>query len=449
MTKRTRLIVFFVCVACFFIVAPVLILYSTGERFDFSKMKITAIGGIYVNTNPKADEIIVDNKTIKKPGMLSNDVSFLNLLPKNHAVLIKKNGYVDYSKTLPVQEKQVTKLENVLLIKNKLTFNELADKLNQFSIAPNNQNIITATSDVKNINFNYYPINNPAQVQTFSIAKANLPAKSDVSGLKWSDDSNKLLIAVGTKTNISYYLFDSTLKKPIAVVLSYLNINTTRISFSPQDPQELLFIKSKTLYSEKNGKVLPIIKNVAAYKISGNNIIWLSTNGLLYSSDISGKLTGQFTTKSITIDSTQEPRIFIYSNKTFLQANNSLFLLNNNTKNLENILPVGAGYTVLASSDNKNLIYYNSNNIYLYSFANQKYTQLYSGKNITNCQWLNNDYIVFTAGNSVIISEIDYRGNINAVTLTQTADKIFFNQQDGKLYVLSNNTLLSSEKITQ
>ena len=84
-----------------------------------------------------------------------------------------------------------------------------------------------------------------------------------------------------------------------------------------------------------------------------------------------------------------------------------------------------------------------------------------SGKSekITDCLWLNNDYIIFTAGDKITISEIDYRGNINAITLPQTIaispDKkidiknpqIFFNQQSSKLYILTADTLLLSERI--
>ncbi|MCX6723390.1 MAG: hypothetical protein NT094_05015, partial [Candidatus Staskawiczbacteria bacterium] len=83
-------------------------------------------------------------------------------------------------------------------------------------------------------------------------------------------------------------------------------------------------------------------------------------------------------------------------------------------------------------------------------------------------QWVNNSYIIFTEGDlpaqagKIIISEIDYRGNINTVTLPQTITlpsdpnitiniknpEIYFNQQEGKIYLMTNNTLLSSDKIT-
>ena len=64
MKKRTRLIIMLACVACFLVVAPILVFYSMGYRFDFAKMKITATGGIYVRTYPVADRILIDSKIL-------------------------------------------------------------------------------------------------------------------------------------------------------------------------------------------------------------------------------------------------------------------------------------------------------------------------------------------------------------------------------------------------
>ena len=81
--------------------------------------------------------------------------------------------------------------------------------------------------------------------------------------------------------------------------------------------------------------------------------------------------------------------------------------------------------------------------------------------------WLGDHYVVFTFGNNIIISEIDNRGNINTVQLPNIANLpdgktvdinnplIYFNQQDKKLYILTQpvasapdkNTVLVSERL--
>ncbi|MDP2741694.1 MAG: hypothetical protein Q8O66_03355, partial [bacterium] len=82
---------------------------------------------------------------------------------------------------------------------------------------------------------------------------------------------------------------------------------------------------------------------------------------------------------------------------------------------------------------------------------------------IDNCLWLNNNYIIFTINGKIKISETDNKNNLNIFTLPEklnlsdgtTIDfankekspEIYFNQQDKKLYILTEDTLLSSERI--
>jgi len=463
------------CVVCFLVIAPVLVLYSTGDRFDFKKMKITATGGIYVRSYPQAEQIVIDSKIKEKPGLFSNSIFVQSLLPNLHSVLVKKTGYYDYSKIIPVQEKEVTKLENILLIKKSIAFSEIGGQTDYFSVAPDNQSIITAQYGSKSINFDYFSLTNINKQQTFSIS-----GKGKVLEMDWSEDSTKSLIKIQNANAVIYELFNNaplaqatptsqtttlvsaspTIAPKFSVTrLAYLDKNTQQILFNPQNSNQIFFVRNNSLYYSnvlENTRIVAttapagqnpilLIKNLVAYQFSGNNIVWLSPDGTVSQSDISGKLIEQSAKNKI--------------------VTNTQFLFNKNTKNFENISLTGGNYQLLVSPDSKNLIYWNSNNIYISSSENSqsqpntKYQQLFSGANINFCQWLNNSYIVFTAGDKIIISEIDYRGNINSVTLPQTitissTDKIevknpqiFFNTQNSKLYILANNSLLSSEKL--
>ena len=455
MTKKTRLIILIVCVACFLAIAPILIAYSEGYRFDFQKRKIVVTGGIYVRTFPTADLVTIDSKISAKPGLFLNHIFVQGLLPNNHTVSIKKSGYYDYFKNLPVQENEVTKLENVLLFKKNVAFKDLSDKIDYFSIAPNNQNIITAAVGAKITTFAYFSLNSTGQKITFST-----PQIGNVSDIKWTDDSSRALIHISGANNDFYYLFDTTLPKPVGIRLSYLDTNSQQISFDPQDSQTIFYIKNKTLYSAKGNSSLPIINNIVSFQVSGTNILWLSTKGTLSYSDLSGNLISKTSLQDFPINIQKKYAITSINGNTYLQESSSLFKFNQTKKIFDGVIIPLTNYKIIISPDNKNLIYWNSGKIYLYSFADEKFTQLYSGSQINNLQWINNDYIIFTDGNKIIISEIDYRGNINTVTFPSTlkignnttsniiSPQTFFDPQDGKLYILTQNTLLSSDKIT-
>ena len=107
------------------------------------------------------------------------------------------------------------------------------------------------------------------------------------------------------------------------------------------------------------------------------------------------------------------------------------------------------------SPNGESIVFHGDKNIYtalVSNVLNIKNGLLYkSPEKINNFLWLNDYYIVFTAGNKIIVSETDYRGNVNAVTLSPKINlekpEIYFDQQENKLYISTGDILLLSEKL--
>lgn len=374
MTEKTRLIILLSCVVCFAIATPVLIAYSMGYRIDFETRKITATGGIYVRTNPVADQVTIDSKISQKPGIFSNAVFVQSLLPKSHTVSITKTGYYDYAKTLPVVEKEVTKIENVILFKKNILFGKITD-----------ENLSPFAKEIQ---------------KKFIIKNSNL-----------------------------YY---SSLEE---------NKNLT--------------------VAEKN---TPVIKGVIAFEIFDNSIFWLSADGLFHKSDLtglpaqSGKTDEKITSAPLKIVKNGLYQIFINGQDIFINNNGGLLKLNSETNNLGQF--ASGVDNVKFSPDGKSLVYWGNGKIFVYSFAEKTKGSLFSGGAVLDCFWLDNNYLIFTAGEKIIISEIDYRGDINSITLPNTLNlidsgavtlkspKISYNQQSKKLYILTaGKTTLVSEQL--
>lgn len=92
MTKRNRLKIFLICIALFLIITPYIILSALGYRVDFENKKIVATGGIYVRVLSEKTDIIIDSKARDTTSIFSNSVFVQNLLPRQHSVLIQKEG---------------------------------------------------------------------------------------------------------------------------------------------------------------------------------------------------------------------------------------------------------------------------------------------------------------------------------------------------------------------
>jgi len=465
MKKRTRIIILGVCIALFLIVSPCIVLYSMGYKIDFEKMEIMATGGIYIRTSPQASGVIIDSKMSEKPKMFSDSVFVLDLIPKEHSILIKKEGYFDYQKTIEVKEKEVTKLENIVLFKKNINTDIISRGVEQFFFSADKKHILTELSNTKSLDFEYFRVNSPNNKKIYSLALKN----TTVSDLIWSGNSDKVLAKTQNPNGVFYYLLDFSKETQSTAPVSFLNSSCSKISFNPQNSEQIFYIKNNSLYSAKNNKAEILIKNLVSYKIENNNILWLSADGTLNRSDISGEITETLISKENSLPARQNCDIKIIGEKIFLMASDALYEYDSETMKFKDFGIAIDNCNLLRSPDNKNMVYYNNSGIYLYTFINKAGKEVPDSENnvkifssnypetITDCYWFNNDYIIFQSGNKITVSEIDYRGNINQVQLPLnfelSADsknsQIFFNAEDNKVYVLNGNTLYSSEKLAQ
>ncbi|MFA6272535.1 MAG: PEGA domain-containing protein [Patescibacteria group bacterium] len=113
MKKKYRRIYALSLVFVFIIVAPLLILYATGFRYDFNEYKVIKTGVLAVDSDPRNAQIEINGEATgsKTPKVIKN------LFPGEYSVSIEKLGYFPWEKTLPVFANQSTTTERVGLLK--------------------------------------------------------------------------------------------------------------------------------------------------------------------------------------------------------------------------------------------------------------------------------------------------------------------------------------------
>jgi len=466
MDKKARFIILLVCAVLFLIMAPYLAMYSMGYRLNFETWEVTATGGIYVSATPQASEIIIDSSNSKKLGIFSNSVFVQDLIPEAHTVLIKKDGYFDYKKTLDVVENEVAKLEKVILFKNTTQYDLDLEKVESFSISPDKRNILAEGTNTQSLDFYYFSTGSAQTKTTYS-----LPLKyTSVLDVTWSQDSKKTLIKTQSSTgSAAYYLLDFSSRIQTATPVSYLTSRVSNVTFNSQDSSQIFWLDGSSLYSGKDTKTTPISKNIIDYAFQNGNIVWLSTAGQLYQSDITGQNPNLLANWPVNKEymSPEGAKIEVIAGRIIVSKQGYVYQYIPEEKIFKQIsLSAGiANPTFLASPNGKNMLYYDNSKVYLYAFEKSPYNksdendiELFTapgGQAISDVYWLNDDYVIFESGNRIIISEIDFRGNINQVELqnswpanTDSSNpKIIFNQQDGKVYVLTGKSLYSSEKL--
>ena len=113
MTKKTRRFIFYIFVAIFIIMVPVIIFYALGYTFDFEKKTIVATGGIYLKSDPAKAEIYINDKL---KGITTQLIKRLN--PKIYEIKVIKENFHIWQKDLTVQPNLVTKANIILLPTN-------------------------------------------------------------------------------------------------------------------------------------------------------------------------------------------------------------------------------------------------------------------------------------------------------------------------------------------
>lgn len=105
------------------IVSVILIFYAQGWRINLKNFKIYKTGLVYLMISPVPDKIFIENKEYK-----GKNEFYLNLVPGDYDIKVTKDGYVDWSKNIKIQEEIVTSEKNVVIFLEKPQISELTDQ---------------------------------------------------------------------------------------------------------------------------------------------------------------------------------------------------------------------------------------------------------------------------------------------------------------------------------
>lgn len=162
MTRYTRRIFFYSCIAIFALIAPLLIAYSFGYTFDLGTRSVEKIGGIFIKSKTPRISIFLDGAFVKQTSYLSGDALLTDIPPGMHHLRMEKVNYSPWSAAIAVQPALVTDLRNILLIPNPL------------AIATSTKNELTELHASATVG-SFRPV---APVETVSVPDLSLPPSS-------------------------------------------------------------------------------------------------------------------------------------------------------------------------------------------------------------------------------------------------------------------------------
>lgn len=469
MTKRTRNIIFGILLVFFLIVAPLTVFYSLGWRFDWQKMEPVQTGIFYFKAWPKSSNIYINNELKDKTDIFFGSVLIDYLMPDKYDIKITKEGYHDWQKTLDITKKKVTEAKNVMLIPNNANIQPLIENVKEFFISPDNKSIVIKqenTVDKKTVwSLKLYELNNNLKSQI--VDETDFSTKGvDLFNITLSPDSERILLKLGLKENIQYYLLD--IKKSPATItkLDFLD-SPRKIFFHPKDNNKLLILqeikenkKTITTLNEvdiSNKEILPpIIKDIVTCTVTDSNIYFLNNLGSVSVSNLSGEKVEKLNIIAFPYKEETDYEIIASRSDVFLRENKSLYFFEESTKSFKELLLNLKNYQF--SPDRNKLAYYSNNEIKVLFLERQydqpekeKYEELFItrfSEEINSVFWYTDHYLIFNLNNIIKVIELDNRDRMNVIDLVDfNNEEMFFSNK--KLYLLSEGTLYSSDQLIQ
>ena len=432
----------------FFIASPILIFYSSGYRYDFSKNKIVKTGSFYFSSIPAVAEIYLNNEDQQK----KTPNRILYLLPNEYRIKIEKEGYFPWEKQLKIESRQTTFANAIRLFPKNEPKMLLPGNIDMFKLSPDKKNVLYSIKD--EFWQELWLLNLKSNEKTL-LYRAT--ADSLLEFLSFSPGGNKILISKTTDNAKNYFVVELASPYKIIDLDSLVSQNN---SYNPSwdvKDENIIFSQSKNAIY-----LIDLNKDQDATKI-----LDLKTEFVLQ--NYSPKQKSFYVVKSDDQNSylekfewdfasqkTQKSENILKLNRAdylFLDCyNQRVCLLNNSTKELY-IIDQDLKNIVMTAKDvshiewkNSNFITYNDYEIWIHSLLTgqeNKQSDLLTryGAMISKAEILpNDDYVAFLIENQLKIIEMDKRDKQNVVEY-QKFDKIsdFYIVNEGNDIIFSGS----------
>lgn len=113
LTKPIRQAIFVFFLLLFFIVSPIIIMYTSGYRYDFKNGLLRETGSVNIDILPTSAEAYLNNSKLKS----KIPIRLNNLIAGKFLLTLKNPGYFDWQKNIEVVNKETVYIKDIVMIK--------------------------------------------------------------------------------------------------------------------------------------------------------------------------------------------------------------------------------------------------------------------------------------------------------------------------------------------
>jgi len=196
MPKWVRRIIFWTFVVVFLVIAPMLVLYTAGYRYNFSSGSVTRTGVLSITTNPRSVDIYLDGEytQAKTPEVLKR------IMPDGYSLELRKDGYHSWYGDVEIESGQTVQLQSILLFLDQdaeLLFDKETDTM---SVNPDGESIAYLTREG---GWRETWLYEPAE-DSHTLIQQTLDQNNEIE-LSWSAQGSYLLVFDATTDDTSIF----------------------------------------------------------------------------------------------------------------------------------------------------------------------------------------------------------------------------------------------------
>lgn len=123
----------------FFVVAPLLLFYTAGYRYNLKKASVEKFGTLIIDSSPSNADITINDRLTTE----TSPATFQELAPGWHRVRVSKEGYTTWEKTLEVRAERATFANRIHLFQASPTPQLIAEgDVRQLASAPDGESLL-------------------------------------------------------------------------------------------------------------------------------------------------------------------------------------------------------------------------------------------------------------------------------------------------------------------
>jgi len=202
LTRKVRLIILLFLILSFCVATPLILFYTAGYRYDFSKGEVKQTGVLSVDASPEDMNVFLNNVKIKN----KMPIYLPNRAPGTYKIKLAKDGYKDWEKDITIESKKTTYIKEVTLFKEAEPVKILIDNKNPIQnifISPSGNYILILSGEInKIIEITLYDTNSKKNNTIFRNIQTNWPK------ISWSPFDDYVLILTEKNLENEVQLFD-------------------------------------------------------------------------------------------------------------------------------------------------------------------------------------------------------------------------------------------------